>query len=136
MRRRLTAYAVAAGALLALLFAVYVGAPWLGRQRRPFERAWRALRGAPPGSAVQRQHALRQLHAALNQAAGEVLFAGGVERFVAAHPAYAPLRADLAAFFGHSQRAFFAAAPADDASLGPWLIAFSRRLRDTERGTA
>ena len=140
LQRRLAASAAVLALLLGGLFAVYIALPWFGRHRRPFERAWRALRRQPaPGSAEGLRGALRQVHAALNQTAGQVLFAGGVDRFVAARPAFAPLRDELAIFFGHSQRAFFAAAGDVDTqttALGPWLLAFCRRCRNAERGLA
>jgi len=142
-QRRLLACAVLLALLLGYLLAVYIVLPWFGRQGRPFERAWRALRSRPaPSSADQQRAALRDVHTALNEAAGQVLFAGGVDAFIARQPRYAPLRAELLAFFGHSQQAFFAQpndrgkGEAEGAAVGPWLLAFCRRCRDLERGTA
>jgi len=138
-RKRLLVCAVVLVGLLGYLLAVFVLLPWLGRQSRPFERAWRAVRATPAAaSEAQRRTALREVHSALNQTAGQVLFAGGVDDFIARHPRYAPLREELLGFFARSQQAFFAqpAAGGDAAALGPWLLAFCRRCRDIERGTA
>jgi mxaA protein len=133
-RTRLGVYAVVLAALLAYLAVAYLGLPWRGA-RRPFGLAWKRLRhlqGVLPAPAWH--EACRQLHAALNQSAGEVLFERGVEAFTRRRPAFAPLHADIVQFLHLSHRAFFAGeaqAPGDAA----WLLAFCRRCRDAERGT-
>ena len=135
-----TRLAVCAGlALLGLgyLARVYLVAPWWAARHRPFARAWQALRQTGPGTTPQaRQQAYRQLHRALDLTAGEVLFEKGLPRFLAAHPRYAPLRAELGEFFTRSRAEFFGA-PADDGiEAGRWLRALCRRCRDLERGAA
>lgn len=140
--RMLRAVVVAGTTVAALvgvwLAAVYFGLPWWSRRHRPFGRAWRELqaarrRGVLGEEATASATITRRLHAALNASAGHVLFAEGVEAFIAAAPRYAPLRADLLSFFERSRGAFFAAAPVDDPS---WLLDLARALRDAERGTA
>ncbi len=133
---------VAAGLALAALIGgwlwiVYRGLPWWSRRHRPFAAAWRELqaarrRGALPAGAEACLAVTRRLHAALNAAAGRVVFAEGLDAFVATAPRYAPLREDLGRFFERSRAGFFAAAP--DADLD-WLLAIARALRDAERGT-
>lgn len=135
-RVRLLAYAGALLLLAGYLAHVYLGLTWRARSKRPFAQAWRALRvPAPEGAKVQRREAFRRLHDALNRTADEVVFESNIERFIAAQPRFAPLRADLDAFFARSRREFFA-----DAGPGEpdrrWLIDFCRRCRDAERGTA
>jgi mxaA protein len=73
------------------------------------------------------------MHDALNRSAGEVVFEPGLERFVAANPAFSGLRDDLTRFLRLSSREFFGGAvrEADDAS---WLAALCQRCRDAERG--
>ena len=135
LRWRLVAWAAIALLLLAYLAHVYIGLPWWNQRHRPFGLAWKALRGLPPQpDAVQRRGAFERLHAALNATAGEALFEPGLDRFVAAQPRYAPLRAELGEFFERSRREFFAAGSA--AVDGPWLREFCRRCRDVERGVA
>lgn len=133
---RLMAYGGAALVLLAWLAHVYIGLPWWARGQRPFAQAWRALRGLTPSSPdPQWQAATRRVHEALNRTMGEVLLEEDIDRFVAAHPRFAPLHGDLATFFRHSRVAFFdpqGAAVADR----DWLLAFCRRCRDAERGSA
>lgn len=135
-RYRLIAYGAVSLLLLAYLAQVYIGLPWWRRTHRPFTLAWRSMRGLRPDSADPLWHeALQRLHEALNRTAGEVVFEHGIDRFVSAQPSFRPLRADLAKFFQHSRREFFAdaAAPGRDRT---WLIEFSRRCSDAERGVA
>jgi mxaA protein len=132
--QRLQAYAAAALLLLAWLAWVYLAGPWLAGRRRPFGLAWRGVRGlgtAP--TAEQQRAAYQQVHHALNQTAGEVVFEQGLDRFLHAHPRFTALRGDLARFFQHSRARFFAGEGSGDAA---WLVALCRRLRDAERGAA
>ncbi len=125
-----------AGALLALAYLawVYLGLPWLARRQRPFAAAWRALGRQPaPGTDEQRRAAYRQLHAALNQTAGQVVFAQDLAGFVAAHPRFAGLQAELALFFQRSREQFFSGAAAPLAEHDGWLLGLCRRCRDAER---
>lgn len=140
--RKLRAVAAAGVAVAALiggwLALVYFGLPWWGRRHRPFGLAWRELQAARRRGALGEEAAAcatitRRLHAALNASAGHVLFAEGVEAFVAAAPRYAPLQDELLRFFERSRSAFFAAAPAGDQR---WLLDLARALRDAERGSA
>lgn len=135
-QRRLLAYGGVMLLGLAYLAQVYLAMPWWARRKRPFANAWRQLGHLPTDSpATDRRAAWQRVHEALNQTAGEVLFEHGVDRFVAAQPRYAGLRADLLAFFQRSRREFFAAGEpvADD---GRWLVEFCRKCRDAERGAA
>jgi mxaA protein len=119
---------------LGLLAAVHVGVPWQAARRRPFGLAWRALRRLPPQpSGAEWRAACRRLHDALNRAAGEVLFERGLDRFVAAAPRYAALRAEIARFLALSEREFFGGGGYEEGHA-VWLVDLARRLRDTERG--
>ena len=154
-RWRLLAEAGVVLLLLAYLAHVYIGAPWWARAHRPFNRAWRDLRrlslqgSAPPSQPqAQARAAIQGLHAALNASAGEVVFEAGIDRFVNARPRFKHLRDDLVAFLQLSSREFFAPGASDaprasSAQAGalepdplPWIIAFCRRCRDAERGSA
>ncbi len=133
-RWRLAAWAVLAGLVGAGLLVLHLGLPWAARRRRPFGRAWRALRalGPEPATAEWRA-ACRQLHAALDQAAGEVLFEGGVARFAAAQPRYAALAGEISRFLLISRREFFGSGTRE-AGDAAWLQGLARQLRDAERG--
>jgi mxaA protein len=129
----------AALALLGLgyLVRVYLVAPWWSARHRPFANAWQALRRSGTGATTpSRQQAYRQLHRALDLTAGEVVFEQGLSRFLAAHPRYVPLRAELGEFFARSRAEFFGEPSHDGAEAGRWLRALCRRCRDLERGAA
>ncbi|KQU77202.1 MULTISPECIES: hypothetical protein [unclassified Rhizobacter] len=135
-QRRLVAYGVVLLACLGWLAQVYLALPWWSRRRRPFASAWRQLDDLPADSpAADRRAAFQRVHEALNRTAGEVVFAHGVDRFVAAQPRYAGLRDELLMFFDQSRREFFADAP-PAANDGRWLREFCRKCRDAERGAA
>jgi mxaA protein len=131
-QRRLMVYGVVLLLCLAWLAQVYLALPWRSRRKRPFASAWRQLNHLP--AAAQRA-AFQRVHEALNQTAGEVVFAHGIDRFVAAQPRYAGLRSDLLQFFQQSRHEFFADAP-PAANDGRWLREFCRKCRDAERGAA
>ncbi len=135
LQRRLQlwgALAVLCGAALAF---IHLGLPWWARRHRPFGRAWAQLRRlAPEADDAQWRAACRQLHAALDATAGEVVFEHTLERFVAVRPAYAPLRDELRRFLQLSQREFFAAAPREPGDAR-WLVGLAQRCRDTELAT-
>lgn len=134
-RARLLAYAAAAALLALYLLHVYVGLPWWARRHRPFGQAWRGLRALPAQPAeADRRAAWAQVHAALNHTAGGTLLDEGVPGFLAAHPRYRGLKAELHEFFARSRRSFFADEPA--AADLQWLRGFCRRCRDAERGAA
>jgi mxaA protein len=136
MRGRLLAGALLAAGLLAWLAWVTLGPPWRAARHRPFGVAWRALRhlGVQPSAAAWHA-ACRQMHDALNRSAGEVVFEPGLDRFAATHPAFQPLRGELARFLQMSRREFFAQAePATEDAA--WLVALCRRCHDAERGLA
>lgn len=136
LRLRLSVASAAALLLLGYLARVYLVLPGSAQRHRPFGRAWTALKALPAQpEAAQRRAAFERLHAALNETAGQVLFAPQLEGFLARVPRYAPLRAELSKFFAHSRAEFFAGdagGPVD----GRWLAALARRCRDLERGAA
>lgn len=135
-RTRLVAYAGAALLLLGYLAHVNLLLPTLSRANRPFMRAWRVLGRMPAGaSELECQAAIQRLHEALNLTAGEIVFEPGIDRFIEARPRFGHLRGDLMTFFLLSRRAFFARAPQDISDLS-WLVGFSRRCRDAERGVS
>jgi mxaA protein len=125
---------LAASALLAL-GTLHVALPWFDRRRLPFAQAFAELRRLPSDADTARwRDACKRLHRALDRSAGEVVFEHGLQRFVAARPAFAPLCDDLSRFLRLSRREFFAGATRDAADTS-WLVELSRRCRDAERGT-
>jgi len=133
LRTRLWGYAVATALLLATIVLVHGAGSWWGRRQRPFARAWRSLLRLPPGDDPAAWHAAcERLHAAFNEAGGEVLFERGIERFSARRPAFHLLQEDMRRFLRMSRRGFFGDGAHVPGELA-WLIAFGRRCRDAER---
>jgi mxaA protein len=136
LRLRLQVCAAVAGALLIALSVIQLGTRWRAARNRPFGRAWRQLRrlsGDTSGAAWR--SACKTVHDALNRSAGEVVFESGLERFVAARPAFAALRDDLARFLHVSRDEFFAGSERAGGDVA-WLTALCRRCHDAERGFA
>jgi mxaA protein len=136
LRLRLRIAAAATLLLLGTLAVIHFGPPWRAARNRPFGRAWRQLRHLPPDAAgAQWRAACKTVHDALNRSAGEVVFESGLERFVAAQPAFAALRDDLTRFLRLSRGEFFGEAMRETGDAS-WLVALCRRCRDAERGFA
>lgn len=161
-RARLMLWTALALPCLAWLAQVYLLAPWWRARHRPFARAWAALHRLPdePDRATRRA-AYRALHEALNRSAGEVVYASGLDAFLARQPRFRPLAPALREFHARSNAEFFAVdeaaanppaageaganphpgahPPARDAAPradGAWLRDLARRCRDLERGAA
>jgi mxaA protein len=136
LRLRLLWIAAAALVALGTLAVIHWGPPWRAARNRPFGRAWRQLRDLPPTApGAQWRAACKTVHEALNRSAGEVLFESGLERFIAAHPAFTALRDDLARFLRLSRGEFFGEAERE-AGDAAWLVGLCRRCCDAERGFA
>jgi mxaA protein len=131
-RTRLAVEGLAALLLLGVLAVGRFG--WPGRRPlRPFDDAWRVLRRMPQApSAAQWREALTTLHRALDRAHGQVLFAQGLDGFLAQRPGFAPLHGELASFFERSRLAFFAPGDGSRPDMA-WLQVLCRRARALER---
>lgn len=129
----------AALGLLALLGWGWASGRWLvGREDRPFARAWRRVRGRrspdrDPAHAVTED--LKDWHRAFDATAGQTVVAGHLDAFLAAHRHFIPVEDEIREVFEASRRHFFTAAVADSpvARLPrASLIATLRRLADIE----
>lgn len=76
------------------------------------------------------------LHQAFNQLHGENLFASHLDAFFHAQPKFLTMRDDIQRFFEQSNQALFASHQAQEAEKLAYLLAFSKQLRDCERGVA
>jgi mxaA protein len=123
--------------LTGLLGLVYINADrrWLPFMNGPFAQAHRRIKRLPNTPAKEKQ-ALISLHQAFNKVYGANLFAPDLAQFIAAHPEFAEVRAEIETFFEQSNKSLFAQASHDHAQFIADLIAFSKRLRDCERGVA
>ncbi len=120
-----------------LLGLVYVNADrrWLPFMGGAFAQAHRKLKRLPKNAGQEKQ-ALLALHQAFNQLYGSNLFARDIAQFIAAHPAFSKVKADIEIFFEHSNHVLFGHAQHDSAQFINNLTALSKRLRDCERGVA
>ncbi|MFO1350545.1 MAG: hypothetical protein U1F68_07675 [Gammaproteobacteria bacterium] len=122
-------------ALTGLAYAWGLGAGW---GRSPFAVAIRRLRRLrrDPWDAAHYGEALRYVHAAFNETAGQTLFAEGLDAFFARAPRYAPLQHAITALFRHSRAVFFGAYEEGAHYSLAALIAICRDCRRAERGLA
>jgi mxaA protein len=107
------------------------------RRARPFAVACRQLKAtlSHHHESDELRAAARLLHRAFDQTFGETLFAGQIDRYCTAHPAFAPLKERLVGFFTLSQRLFFdlgGLGEADPATRD-WLMDLGRRCAAAER---
>jgi mxaA protein len=136
VRARLVLYALGLAAIALYFLYAYVGLPFFARSRGPFARALRAVNAAARTRDEEegRRTALQALHRAFDETARGTVFGEHLDRFFAEHARYAPLRPQVERFFAGSQKEFFGSGAAE-LSLA-WLSAFTRDLRDRERGIA
>jgi mxaA protein len=120
--------------LLGLLYILGMRA-WLPLMGKPFARSFREVRKLP-ATVEGLQQAVASVHQALNTTAGNSVFGGTLDTFLANKPAFAPIKADIELFFGLSRQVFFEPQAAHEAGKEPivWLRGFIRICRDCERG--
>lgn len=125
--------------LLGFVGAIYVNADrqWLPFMGGAFSRAHRSIkkltRSREDDNAKVRQ-ALLSLHQAFNQTYGRNLFVHDVDDFIRQNPGFAKLAADISGFFERSSETLFSKRKQDRSQLMASLMAFSKNLRDCERG--
>lgn len=134
--------------LIALLIILLVGAvglvyvnadkQWLPFMNGAFAQAHRKIKKLPKNQAGE-QKALLHMHQAFNQTYGANLFANEIQGFVAKHPVFAALQADIVRFFERSSAALFGNKSLNSEQLShdqflSEMIALSKALRACERG--
>ena len=120
-----------------LLGLIYINADrrWLPFMGGAFAQAYRRLKKLPR-TAAQEKMALFTLHQAFNKVYGANLFGPDIARFVEAHPEFARVKTRIETFFEQSNQSLFAQASHDSVQFINDLVAFSKSLRDCERGVA
>ncbi len=113
--------------------------PFLDFGSSPFKQACRNLkrwRGADPTSSAYR-HALQDVHKALNETAGQTVFADYLSEFFGYNPHFNPLREPTEIFFKLSRQTFFEQPEQLDPRNYPvsWLENLCRRFRKIERSS-
>ena len=115
-----------------LLWA-YDRLPFLPRAPGPFARAWRRWRGRRALSDAEGDRLLRDWHAALNEAAGETLYASTLSHLFTRAPHLDPLRQRVEELFARSWTSFYG--HADAAAPGTHeLLELLRSAAERERG--
>lgn len=126
MARQLT-QSIGALALVLLAWLAWWGTrQWRDARRLPYARAWRELRRLDPAGAG----AWLAMHRAIDASAGRVVQGATLPRLFADAPQLAALRAQIEAFYRHSDQRFFA--DASDAPPYP-LLDLCRALRGLEK---
>lgn len=107
--------------LVGLILAWHCRLPW---RRLPFAHALPKIHRAVRKGQVET--AFRAFHQALNETAGQALFAQQLADFLRHRPAFVPLQDALRQFFEHSQRLFYSLQQEPDPE---WLIRLERLCR-------
>lgn len=124
--------------LLGLLYILGKNA-WLPRMGGIFAKAYRQLRKLPKSQAGLQQ-AVSIVHQAINRTAGMSVFNDNMQAFLQQHPKFSPLSAEFTLFFGLSRQVYFEPSFQLEDAFGAandplqWLVQFTRRCRDCERG--
>ena len=128
------AIAVLIFSLLALLY-IFGKHAWLPRMGGHFAKTYRAIKKLPHNDEGLKQ-AVSAVHHAFNQTAQVSLFNGNVDEFLANHPKFSPIKAEIAQFFGLSRQVYFEPSAVHSVGSNPtlWLLKFTKQCRDCERG--
>jgi mxaA protein len=136
-KARLTGYI--ALLLVGLIGLVYINAngKWLPFMGGAFAQAHRKLKRLTKEHSVKPEDLVKSaylcMHQAFNTVFGRSLFASNVEQFVSEHPRFLKLRQEIESFFENSNQSLFGQNEHASHSIES-LIAFSKTLRDCERG--
>lgn len=121
---------------MAVLGYIFGRLPGISRTRGPFARACSRLR------VLRKQHhqpesyqqALRHMHQAFNETAGQVLLAEDLEQFFSEQPNHAKLREPIEQLFKHSRQEFFESKNRVVEGGITSLLELCIQCRDIERG--
>jgi len=120
--------------LLGLLYILGQHA-WLPRMGGNFAKAYRSIKKLPDTPEGLKQ-AISSVHKAFNQTAGFTIFNDNMHAFLDKQPNFNAVKPELDQFFSLSRQVYFE--PDADHGLGnnpaQWLLKFTRRCRDCERG--
>ncbi len=120
--------------LLGLLYILGQHA-WLPRMGGNFAKAYRTIKKLPDSPDGLKQ-AVSAAHKAFNQTAGFTVFNDNLQAFLDSQSNFNAIKPELAQFFALSRQVYFE--PDADHGLGnnpaQWLLTFTRRCRDCERG--
>lgn len=125
--------------VIGLFGAIYVNADrqWLPFMGGAFSKAHRSIKKVARSREddnTKVKKTLVSLHQAFNETYGRNLFLPDVDDFIKQHPAYQKIAADISRFFEKSNQALFSKREKNLQELVANLLAFSKSLRDCERG--
>lgn len=125
--------------LLGLIGIIYVNADrqWLPFMGGAFSRAHRSIRKVARSredESAKVRKTLVSLHQAFNETYGRNLFRRDVDDFILQQPGFRKMADDISAFFERSNQALFSSREHNLSELMASLLAFSKGLRDCERG--
>ena len=138
-RVRLLTWALLLGGFLIYLLYRRFLLPRLKRNRYPFSIALAELRSLQRMDSEPENYrlALRAFHGAMNATAGEVVFAGNLDAFLAANLKFAALKEDISALYSLSQDVFFNSSEvAEPKSSLQQLVDLCRHCHALERSVA
>lgn len=120
--------------LLGLLY-IFGRHAWLPKMGGNFAKAYRAIRKLPDNNDGLKQ-SISILHQSLNSTADMSVFNDNLESFLAKHTKYSSLKTEFQQFFGLSRQVYFEPSFKNNAKTPTraWLLQFTRRCRDCERG--
>ena len=125
------------------LYYLYGSVPFLARHQGPFADAYRQLQQLSLASDAEYFTALRLVHQAFNQTAGQVLFQRDLASFFRQQSQFQRLRQPIEHYFAHTQQLFFtdhnqAQAQQHSAYIARYsltaLLALCHSCREIERG--
>lgn len=121
--------------VIGLIGLVYVNADkqWLPFMNGAFAQAYRKIKKLDKTQTGE-QKALFHMHQAFNQTYGANLFANDIKSFIAKHPVFASLEAEITQFFERSNVALFGNKTHTSEQFIGELITLSKALRTCERG--
>jgi mxaA protein len=125
--------------LLSLIYIIGKHA-WLPRMGGPFARSYREIRKlakTPQGNTPEAlRKAVSSMHASLNATAGNSLFSGNLDQYLAKKSTFNVIKSEMLQFFCLSNQVFFEPNAKHGAGSDPiqWLTQFCRQCRDCERG--
>lgn len=123
--------------IISLLVLIYIIGQhaWLPRMGGYFSKAYSSIKKLPHTDEGLKQ-GVSTVHQAFNQIASMSIFNDNLDVFLQLHPNFIPLKSEIKQFFGLSRQVYFEPNAHHDVGNNPlaWLLKFSRRCRDCERG--
>lgn len=123
--------------IISLLVLIYIlgQRAWLPRMGGNFAKAYRNIKKTPDTEAGLKQ-AISRVHQSFNQSANISVFNDNLDEFLKLQPNFVAIKSEIQQFFGLSRQVYFEPNAHHEVGSQPlsWLLKFTRRCRDCERG--